>query len=184
LENIWNDNQRNYGGDHESQQQGEMLFLRVVIHGIHNADQAKELYSILKCLPAQRSTCLAIVAISTPELFHHVSKHERDIVELIYTLSLSKTGTVIYSGNPPALPWFNQVFNFGASIVKVFGFNFVRTCFALCSKVYLNLPTKFPRGELFEVWDNSAKNYSAGCGSPSTIKQRLPHPKDQRLAMI
>ncbi|KAJ7868356.1 hypothetical protein B0H14DRAFT_3132679 [Mycena olivaceomarginata] len=92
--------------DAESQSPEEKLSsLIVIIHGIHGSTQATEMYDIVRSLKDQHP--LDIVAITTPELLHPVSRDNRSIMK-IHTLAVSATGMVSYSADPLAFRWFNQ----------------------------------------------------------------------------
>ncbi|KAJ7875920.1 hypothetical protein B0H14DRAFT_2568514 [Mycena olivaceomarginata] len=78
--------------------------LTVIIHGIRDTAQAAELYSILQSLIVSgqsRCTSLDIVAISSPRRLRQVAKDGITLME-------HKTGSIIYSRNPPPSPRFHE----------------------------------------------------------------------------
>ncbi|KAJ7700928.1 hypothetical protein B0H14DRAFT_763806 [Mycena olivaceomarginata] len=106
-----NTNACNFGGDCERQQHQYMAPAVVVIHGIHDSTQASEVYGIIKHLTVEQHDhrkALDIIVISTPQLLRHVSRGELAIMDLVHTLSVLGIGSIVYSGNPPALPLFHQ----------------------------------------------------------------------------
>jgi hypothetical protein len=103
--------------DRESQERGDVTRPTVIIYGVRDDAQANELYSIIKCLTVDHQdyrTALDIIVISSPQLLRHIAKGGIAVMEHVYTLAVSEGGSIIYSGNPPALPPFYQVSRHGA----------------------------------------------------------------------
>jgi hypothetical protein len=87
-----------------------MARVTAIIHGIRDSAQARKVYAIIKILKQHdRCKVLDIIMISTPQLLRHVSNGGLAIMDDVYTLSVSGTGSIIYSGNPPASPLLSQV---------------------------------------------------------------------------
>lgn len=124
MEAIGNKHSRDFPGDRERQQHDEIPRIIVIIHGIRDFAQAKELYDIIQRLEPQRNQSLHIVVISTPQVLREVSGNRLYITEHVYTLYLAETGRVIYSGRPPVLLQINPVFVFIPSDAKGGSLNF------------------------------------------------------------
>ncbi|KAF7328248.1 Serine/threonine-protein kinase STY8 [Mycena venus] len=103
LEAIGKKHSRGFPGDRERQQHDEIPRIIVIIHGIRDFAQAKELYDIIQRLEPQQNQSLHIVVISTPQVLREVSGNRLYITEHVYTLYLAENGRVIYSGRPLAL---------------------------------------------------------------------------------
>ncbi|KAF7362805.1 hypothetical protein MVEN_00630300 [Mycena venus] len=106
LDGIRNKNGMDSSTDPESQQHAETSDVSIVIHGIRDSAQAQELCRMIEYLTGYRGM-LSIVVITTPQPLREVARDKVYLLDYIYTLSVYET-TVIYSGNPPALPAFNQ----------------------------------------------------------------------------
>ncbi|KAF7328844.1 Kinase-like protein [Mycena venus] len=94
--------------DLERAQLSVMAPIVLIIHGVRNAEQADELYRLIEMLKRGHEDPykskeyykhIAIVVISSPELFRHLSYHNTAILTYTYTLYMSDSGAIIYSGN-------------------------------------------------------------------------------------
>lgn len=109
---LWEMNSK-FCGDSESQSPKKLPRVTIVIHGIHDSEQVKELNALIRSLrDNQDKHPLDIIAITTPELLHQVYGNNHSIMRYIHTLAVSAAEMVSYSADPLPLRWFNQVFNY------------------------------------------------------------------------
>ncbi|KAF7361390.1 hypothetical protein MSAN_01171900 [Mycena sanguinolenta] len=93
---------------HRRWAQLSLMPIALIIHGVRNAEQAEELYHLIETFKRGHGDPynikmyykhIAIVVISSPELFRHLSYHHAQILAYTYTLYMSDCGAIIYSGN-------------------------------------------------------------------------------------
>jgi hypothetical protein len=78
----------------------------LIVHGVRDVDQAKELFGLIKELKGdidyssntEYRKYISIVVITGSELLRHVSDRNEDISTYTYTSYISDAGSVVYSG--------------------------------------------------------------------------------------
>ncbi|KAJ7858294.1 hypothetical protein B0H13DRAFT_2076187 [Mycena leptocephala] len=95
-----------HGRDPEGAQASVMSPVVLIVHGVRDVDQAKELFGLIKELKGdidyssntEYRKYISIVVITGSELLRHVSDRNEDISTYTYTSYISDAGSVVYSG--------------------------------------------------------------------------------------
>ncbi|KAJ7926880.1 hypothetical protein B0H13DRAFT_1972094 [Mycena leptocephala] len=89
----------------ESTLSPQLAPILLIVHGVRSIGQVDELFLFIEMINAHVDG-INIVVITDPSLFHHVAAHRESVLKQTYTLNVTDSGSVIYSGERLVAPTF------------------------------------------------------------------------------
>jgi hypothetical protein len=92
----------------ESTLSPQLTPILLIVHGVRSINQVDELFGFIEMINAHVDG-INIVVITGPSLFHHVAAQKELVLKKTYTLNVTDSGSVIYSGERLVAPAFYNV---------------------------------------------------------------------------